>query len=166
MKKHLFLTILLCTSMVQAQDRESKRPAYRLEIAADEHHQYAADLPESPYLITTNTLQLFCNEKILIECEIQDNQIENMKVVEQNYHPDRTISVEFFQDATDRQNIQSTLLVKNPFDKELRYEALMLTPTSQEWRETSIIPISPHLQNYEMWPHAIIGLVLGEWTLE
>lgn len=166
MKKHFFFAILLCSFIVQAQDSEPKRPAYRLEIAVDEAHQYAMDVPESPYLVAPNTLQLFCNEKIWVECDIKDNAIQNMKVVEQNNHPTRTIEIELMQEADDRTRVQTILVVKNPFDQKLRYEAMMFTPIHQDWAETSILPVEPKLLGYEMWPHAIITLVLDNWKLE
>ncbi|MGG5505804.1 MULTISPECIES: hypothetical protein [unclassified Myroides] len=166
MKKHFFFAIILCSFIVQAQDRASQRPAYRLEIAADEQHQYGMDIPASPYFVAPNTLQLFCNEKVWVECEIEGNAIQSMKVVEQNNHPTRTIEIELTQEASDRTRIQTILVVKNPFDQKLKYKAMMFTPTHQDWAKTSILPVEPKLLGYEMWPHAIVTLVLDNWKLK
>jgi hypothetical protein len=48
-----------------------------------------------------------------------------------NTHPEKTIEIEFTQDAKDRKNIGTMLTVKNPFKKNLKYSALMYTPISQ-----------------------------------
>ncbi|WP_158961698.1 hypothetical protein [Myroides fluvii] len=166
MLKTFFLLFFASITLAYAQDRPLHRSSYYLEIAVDEQHQYGMDIPESPYLVAPNTLQLFCGEKVWIECEIKDNAIQSMKVVEQNNHPTQTIEIEFLQDTSDRTRIQTILVVKNPFDQKLRYEAMMFTPTHQDWAETSILPVESKLLGYELWPHAIITLVLDNWKLE
>jgi hypothetical protein len=163
MKKHLLFLLLLSVTVVLAQEN---RKAFTLEIAADETQQYEAAIPESPYFVKENILQLYCGEKLLVECEVEKGKIITMKVVETNTHPERTIEIDFSQSAEDRKKINTTLIVKNPFDQVLRYDALMFTPLGQEWRKTSIIPIRPKLMNFEMWPHAIVTLVLENWRLE
>lgn len=165
MLKKSLLLFFASTTLVCAQENASQRTAYHLEIAADEEHQYGMDVPESPYFVAPTTLQLFCNEKIWVECEVENNNIQSMKVVEQNNNPAKTIAIEFTQDAEDRTHIQSILVVKNPFDKELSYEAMMFSPKHQDWVETSILPVSPRLTGYELWPHAIVTLVLDNWKL-
>ena len=163
MKTHLLLAFLLLGIFSNAQEN---RKAFTLEIAADETQQYEAAIPESPYFVKENILQLYCGEKLLVECEVDKGKITAMKVVATNSHPERTIEIDFSQSAEDRKKINTTLIVKNPFDQVLRYDALMFTPLGQEWRETSIIPIRPKLMNFEMWPHAIVTLVMENWRLE
>lgn len=163
MKTHLRLTFFLLCFFSNAQE---KRKAFTLAIAADETQQYEAAIPESPYFVKENILQLYCGEKLLVECEVEEGKIIAMKVVETNTHPEKTIAIDFSQSAEDRKKINTTLIVKNPFDQVLRYDALMFTPLGQEWRETSILPIRPKLMNFEMWPHAIVTLVLENWRLE
>jgi len=163
MKTHLLLAFLLLSIFSNAQE---KRKAFTLEIAADETQQYEAAIPESPYFVKDNILQIYCGEKLLVECEVVNNKITAMKVVYENTNPERTIEIDFSQSAEDRSKINTKLIVKNPFDRNLMYDALMFTPLGQEWKKTSIIPIRPKLMNFEMWPHAIVTLVLENWRLE
>lgn len=164
--KNLFtLTFLFFNLLTFSQDLE-KRKAYTLEIAADETQQYQTEVPESPYFVKEKILQLFCGESVFVECEVQGDSISTMKVVEKNIHPKKTIIIEFTQDSEDRKNIRTMLIVKNPFNRTLIYEAGMFTPLGQIWKPTSIIPIQPNLQNYEMWPHAIITLALDKWRFK
>jgi hypothetical protein len=149
-----------------SQGQELKRKAFKLEIAADEAHQYTMDVKEGPYFVKEKILQIYCNETLFIECEVAGDSISKMKVVEENTHPERTIVVKFSQNADDRKNIRTDLHVKNPFDKQLKYNALMFTPTSSNWKRTSIIPVLPKIENFEMWPHSIISLVLDKWRFE
>ncbi len=166
MKLFTLLFISLFSTTVFSQNEKEKRKPYKLEIAADATQQYAMDIPESPYFVKEKVLQLYCNEAVLVECEIEGNSISKMKVVAENIHPEKTIIINFTQNADDRKNITTYLTVKNPFDKKLIYDAKMFTPVGQKWKSTSIMPIWPNLQNFEMWPHAIITLVLDNWRFE
>lgn len=163
MKKIILLVNLFITIFSIAQ---SNRKAFTLEIAADETQQYLAEIPESPYSIKEKIIQLYCGEKVFIECEIIGDSIATMKVVESNIYPEKTIEIDFKQNAEDRTNISTLLSVKNPFNKSLIYDAIMFTPISQTWKRTSIIPIRPNLINFETWPHAIVTLALEKWRFE
>lgn len=160
------LIVLFCLFIATTAIAQTNRKAFTLEMAADETHQYRADIKEGPYFVKEKILQLYCGEKVFVECEIAADTIASMKVVEKNIHPKKTIEIEFSQNDEDRKNIGTTLLVKNPFGKKLKYSALMFTPMGQTWTSTSIIPIHAGLMSYEMWPHAIITLVLQEWKFE
>ena len=165
--KNIILALILTFSLsLYSQNDIPKRNSFKLEIAANETQQYAADIPEGPYFVKDKILQIYCGEKIFVECEIQADTISKMKVVEKNINPEKTIVIEFTQNSENRKEISTQLLVKNPFSKPLNYDAFMFTPISQQWKSTSIIPIRPTLQNFEHWPHAIITLALQNWRFE
>lgn len=166
MKKIILTIILIFSLSLYSQNDKPKRTTFKLEIAANETQQYAADIPESSFFVKEKILQIYCGEKIFVECEIKGDSISKMKVVEKNIHPEKTIEIEFTQNSENRKEISTQLWVKNPFSKTLRYDAFMFTPISQQWKSTSIIPIRPNLQNFEHWPHAIISLVLQNWRIE
>ncbi len=166
MKTFIIIAFSIFSLALYSQNEKPKRSAYRLEIAANETQQYAMDVQESPYFVKEKILQIYCGEKIFVECEIQGDSISKMKVVEKIINPEKTIAIDFTQDSENRKDIRTDLHVKNPFNKKLTYKALMFTPTSQQWKRTSIIPIQPDLENFEMWPHSIITLVLDNWKIE
>ncbi|RXR18867.1 hypothetical protein [Flavobacterium stagni] len=166
MKKIILTSLLSISFSMTSQNEVQKRNNFKLEIAANETQQYVADIPEGPYFVKDKILQIYCGEKIFVECEIESDSISKMKVVEKNNFPERTIVIEFTQNSENRKEISTELWVKNPFSKTLKYEAMMFTPNRQEWRSTSILPIMPNLQNFEHWPHAIVTLVLGNWRVE
>lgn len=166
MKTIIAIIFSMFSLFLYSQNEKAKRSAYRLEIAATETHQYEMDVKESPYFVKEKILQIYCGEKIFIECETDALTISKMKVVENNVNPEKTIVIDFSQSAENRKDIRTDLYVKNPFSKKLIYDALMFTPISQKWKSTSIIPIDPKLENFEMWPHSIITLVLENWKLE
>ena len=89
-----------------------------------------------------------------------------MSVVKENLRPDKTIIIEFNQNVKGRIHDGMRLTVKNPFDKILKYEALMYINGGTKWIPTSIIPIRPNLVNFELWNDVILSLVLLEWEIE
>ena len=163
MKKSLTILSLFLLTIAFSQ---KKRKAFTLEIAANEKEQYVSEIDESPYFVKEKIIQLYCGEKVLIECEINKDTIASMKVVTENKNPKRTIEIEFTQNAENRKEISTMLMVKNPFNKRLSYNAIMLTPMSQKWSQTSILPIEPNLMGLEMWPHPIVSLALEKWRFE
>lgn len=166
MKKLILLITLILSSSLHSQNEKPTRNSFKLDIAADETHQYSMEVKESPYFVKENIIQIYCGEKVFIECEINGDLITKMKVVKNNINPEKTIEIDFTQNAENRKEINTMLIVKNPFTKTLYYEAIMFTPISKEWKSTSTIPIRPNLQNFEMWPHSIITLVLENWKLK
>lgn len=165
MKTWIIILFSIFSLSLYSQNDKPKRAAYSLEIAATETQQYGMEVKESPYFVKEKILQIYCGEKIFVECEIEADTISTMKVVEKNINPEKTIIIDFSQNAENRKDIRTDLYVKNPFSKTLRYDAAMFTPISQKWKSTSIIPIDPKLENFEMWSHSIITLVLQNWKL-
>ena len=166
MKNTLIILCFLIFALCTAQNEKVNREAFTLKLAIDTEHDYSMKVESTPYFVKERIMQIYPSEKLFIETEIKGDTIYSMKVVTKNTHPDKTIEIEFSEDAKDRNNITSMLIVTNPFNKTLRYNALMYTPISQKWKETSILAIRPKLQNFETWPHAIITLVLEQWRLE
>ncbi|MTH14269.1 hypothetical protein [Flavobacterium sp. LC2016-01] len=160
MKQILIIFTLLITFSSFAQ---KNRKPFSLEIAANETQQYKAEIPESPYFVKEKLLQIYCGEKVFVECEIAGDSISSMKIVAENIHPEKTIEIQFSQDAKDRKNINTMLQLNNPFNKDLVYEAIMLTPSSGQWKSTSTIPITAKLKSFETWGHSIISLGLMNW---
>ena len=165
MKNLLIFVTIFFFNFTKAQDKIN-REAFKLDLAVDSKQYYSTDVPKSPYFVKEKILQIYCSEKLLVETEFKADTIYSMKVVEKNKYPEKTIEISFTQDDKDREKIITILNVKNPFNKTLKYNAMMFTPYSQKWKGTSIIPIEPKLQNYESWPHTIITLVLDNWRLE
>lgn len=163
MKKILILFFLSFLTFSFAQQN---RRAFTIEIAANETQQYKAEIAEGPYFVKEKILQIYCGEKVFLECEIAGDSISTMKIVEKNINPQRTIEVKFSQDSEDRKNIITTLELNNPFDKDLVYLAVMLTPTSEEWKSTSTIPVGSKLVSFESWPYSIISFVLMNWQFK
>ncbi|MBR9915280.1 MAG: hypothetical protein GYB32_10725 [Algicola sp.] len=167
MKKTISIILLLIFGIsLNAQNEKPEREAFKLKIAIDTVNFYQQDVGKSPYFVQDKILQIYPSEKIFIETEVKSDSIYSMSVVKENLNPERTIIVEFNQNVKGRIHVGMMLTVKNPFDKSLKYEALMFINGGTEWIPTSIIPIRPNLVSYELWKDVILSLVLVEWQME
>lgn len=167
MKKTLSIILLLIFGIsLNAQNEKPEREAFKLKVAIDSVNFYQQDVAKSLYFVKDKVLQIYPSEKIFIETEVKSDSIYSMSVVKENLNPERTIIVEFKQNVEGRIHDGMMLSVKNPFDKTLKYEALMYINGGTEWIATSIIPVRPNLVNYELWNDVILSLVLVEWKIE
>lgn len=166
MKLIIAILFSLTFSICNSQNEKLTREAFKLNLAVNEKQYYCMDVANTPYMVKEKILQIYPGEKIFIETEVKSDTIFSMKTVEKNLHPEKTIIVEFSQDASDKTNISMFLNVTNPFNKTLNHDALMYTVEGAQWEKTSIIPIGPKLQNFETWGYAIVTLVLDNWRFE
>lgn len=165
--KNIFLLLFnLLTLLSFSQNEKKYRDPFYLNIVMNSEQNYGMNVESSPYFLKDNILQLYPTEKLFIETEIKNDTIFSMKIVKENLYPEKTIEVDFKQHAEDRSKVSMFLIVKNPFDKNLIYTTLMYTPNSNDWKSTSILPVRPKLAGIEVWPHAIITLVLMDWKLD
>jgi hypothetical protein len=165
--KIFFLFILSSFStFCFAQNEKEYREEFTLKIPVDSVQFYQQEVPKSKYFVKEGTLQIFPGESLYVEAETNGNTITAMKVVKENLNPAKTIEIKFSQSVEGRKHEQMVLEVKNPFDKELSYDAMMYIVGNNNWMKTSIIPIKPKLMNFEMWNDVIITLVLNNWRIK
>lgn len=165
-KNRLFLSLLLLCVLGFGQNKKEFRESFTLTLAVDSTQYYKQEVLRSPYIPKDDILQIYPGEKLFIEATVVNNQISLIEVVKENLHPDKTIGIDFQQNVNDKENKGMMLFVENPFDKTLKYEALIYIVGQEGWRKTSIIPVRPKLSTAEMWPDVIITLVLHNWRLE
>jgi hypothetical protein len=165
MKFAYTLLLVMNTLLVLAQNDRPEREAFKLQLAVNNEQYYGMDVQKGSFFVKEKILQIYPGEKLNIECEIKGDEIITMKVVKDVIAKNRTITLSFEQQTLNNGSKQMLLVVNNPFDKQLKYQAMMYTPAGQQWTPTSIIPILPKINSYESWPHPIITLVLTDWQL-
>ncbi|GGI56056.1 hypothetical protein [Winogradskyella haliclonae] len=152
--------------LLYGQNDKPERNAFLLRVEIDSVNYYQQEVIKSPYFVKEKILQIYPSEKLYIETEIKSDSIFSMKTVNENLNPEKTIIIKFNQNTKGRLHDGMMLSVKNPFNKTLKYEALMYLNGGTEWIPTSIIPIRPNLENYELWNDIILSIVLVEWRIE
>ena len=166
MKKIIFLVLTFVANFCYSQNEIKERKPFLLRLVVDKEQFYQIQINKSEYFVKENVIQIFPTEQLNIEAEIKNDTISSMKVVEKIENPKRTIQIQFLQNVKNNKPEGMMLKVTNPFDKKLNYNAQMYIVGNTKWFPTSIIPIEPHLLNYETWNDVIITLILGNWRFE
>jgi len=109
-------------------------------------------------------ISLYPGDKYSIEADFTEGQISNLRPALKKTTKS-TISVSFEQEVEESGQIQTYLLVHNPFDYPLRYEAYMETQGGEEYQYTSSCLVQPGLMTYEQWEYPIVHLVMTEVRL-
>ncbi|KQR91963.1 hypothetical protein ASG01_13260 [Chryseobacterium sp. Leaf180] len=112
MKRFIIIAFSILSFSLYSQNDKPLRNPYTLEIAANETQQYGMDVKESPYFVKAEVLQIYCGEKIFVECEIEGDSISHMKVVKNMIYPQKTIIIDFDQNSENRKEIRTDLRVK------------------------------------------------------
>lgn len=167
MKKHICILIILLNIInLNSQNEKPNREPFVLEIAIDSINFYRQNVEKSPYFVKDKLLQIYPSENIFVETEIKNDSIYSMKVVKNNLNPEKTITISFIQEVKGKESERMVLRVTNPFNRTLKYNALMFVNGGSDWIPTSIIPVRPKLMTIEMWNDIILSLVLVEWKIE
>jgi hypothetical protein len=169
MKKILLLILISINSIISicySQNDIKERQPFVLKLAVDNDQFYRMNVEKSNYFVKENILQIYPTEKLNIEVQFVNDYISSMKVVKKIINPKTTIQIEFRQNIKDKKSEGMMLIVKNPFNKKLIYNAQMFIVGQNKWIPTSIMPIFPNIVGYETWSDVIITLALDKWRFE
>ncbi len=153
--------------MVGAYSKELKtRKSFNLTMAVDGERYYSAEIPETSYILPNNTVQLFPGETLYIEADVKDDLLVNLKCVNANKHPEKTLVISFMQISEEKNHKSMMLSVFNPFDKELEYSAVICLLMYGKFVETTVWDIGAGTTGYETWPDLINTIALDNWKLK
>ena len=115
MKDLIILLAIIFSSNLIAQNEKLNRDALTVKL------EYEQQIDKSPYFIKPNTLQIFPSEELLMEIEIEGEFIKSMKIVKENFNPNKTIIISFNQKNDNTDGYLMMLDVKNPFNQILSF---------------------------------------------
>jgi hypothetical protein len=109
-----------------------------------------------PY-VPDGDIYLFIGESFGINFLVVGNHVTQV-----TYHPDLAKADVQFELTQEKFNDKwgSMLVIQNKTNHVLRFDAMMTVPTDKNPHNTSILPVSAKLSNYESWPDPIVQLVL------
>ena len=165
MKKSVLLIITCFISSQIFSQEANTRPPFELNLAVDEESYFSAQIAESKYILPNNTIQVFPGEEIYIEAELKDNALVNLKRVEEIKDDKKTMVIKFWQEADGRKHKNMMLSVYNPFDKKIKYSAMIYLTKYNRWINTSVVDLQPTILMYELWSDLITSIVLDGFTV-
>jgi hypothetical protein len=165
MKKFLILVVFFSISLVQAQNLKPNRDAFALKVQVNSKQFYAQQVNDSPYFAEEKTLQIYADEKVFIEVEVENGTIISLTSVAENLNPEKTFEIEFCQTIKDNISKESILYIKNPFDKKLKYDCLVYVIDSSKW-EAQNYDVKAKTTKTETWKDVLGSIVIRNWELQ
>jgi hypothetical protein len=159
----LLALLTICLSSKAQDTSVLKRKPYTLRINVDRENFYEDEIGATPYLFPNNGMQIYPGESIFIEVEEDNGIIKSMKAVTEITKPKTTLTVKFMQNSKNKVHQMMMLEIKNPFPKNLTYNAKMFLLKFNKWVDTDVLPVSAGLSAFETWPDIIISLGIGGW---
>lgn len=144
-----------------------------VELVKDDGTPFHLTLPMAPPIVQPGFVSIYAGETIILEADVEDHGLVNLRAVPQVMHPDKSVEFRFAQDTTMQNGSDMVLAIRNGFGRPLKYRLGMLLPSDPEpspgqppsIRRTSICPVQPGTASYEHWPHAIYLLVVADLRL-
>ena len=164
----LCFIVLVSVLRVNGQDTTAviNRAAYKVKLVIDKKTTYESNIKATPWFVEGNNLQLYPGEEIYLEAEVDNGTIKAVKVVKENLHPEKTITIGFTQVVENKQHEMMMLKIVNPFNQELSYKAKILPFKSNAWTPTTVLPVRAGISSFETWPDIITSIVLSDWVLK
>lgn len=133
----------------------------RLTLDNDEPFETRFYFPRP--IVQNEWVSIHPGETVFVEADVRGERLVNLKAVESNDNPDRTLTFEFSQPGSPGNMM---LIVTNPFGSPVKYHAAMMLPSEDKLRKTSSCPVvADGGRALETWPHAILQLVLFDFRL-
>jgi hypothetical protein len=133
----------------------------RLTLDNGEPFETRFGFPRS--IVQNEWVSIHPGETVFVEAEVRGERLVNLKAVESNDNPDRTLTFEFSQELSPANMM---LIVTNPFNSPVKYHAAMMLPSDDKLRKTSSCPVVANGgKAFEAWPHAVFQLVLFDFRL-
>ncbi len=110
------------------------RKAFKLDLEINDTNYFQAEIPESPIVLASNSVQLYPGEEVFVEVELDSvNKIKSLNSVKKNLHPKKTLVISFEQIANKHIHEKMVLSIYNPFDMELIYKPSLLLFKISDW---------------------------------
>lgn len=119
---------------------------------------------ESPVPVVQNDwVSLFPGETIIVEAEVKEDRLTRLRAVGSVEDAARTLELRMWQEPG---KPDVFLSVRNPFDRDIKYHALMMNTDSDALYETSTCPVMANGKMVlEHWPHPIFQLLFFDFRL-
>jgi hypothetical protein len=103
---------------------------------------------------------VFAGETVRLTAKVVDNRIVELMPASAAAEPSRIIEFSLKQ-MPDKPDM--TLIIKNPFDRVLKYSAAMQVPPGNDPVATSVCPILAGKLGIEMWPYPVFQVFLSNF---
>ncbi|MDR2434157.1 MAG: hypothetical protein LBD47_06290 [Treponema sp.] len=97
-KIYFFAAFVFLTAFIYPDENYIiERSSFDLILNIDEENYWQGTIPQSPYIINGNYVQLYPGETLFLEAEFLENKIIKLSVVKEILNENNTIAIEFNQ---------------------------------------------------------------------
>jgi len=167
MKTKLFIifAIIIFTSItpncLAKKNDYPNRKTFKLDLEINDTNYFQAEIPESPIVMASNSVQLYPGEEVFIEVELDSlNNIKNLKSVKKNLNPKKTLVISFEQIAKKHIHEKMVLSIFNPFDMELIYKPSLLLFKISDWLLKKDVTAPKNQLSVEIFPELSVSISL------
>jgi hypothetical protein len=126
------------------------------------------DMPQGWYEITVGrsayvdgkVVRIVAGETLAVTGDIQGDQLVNLRLVDPP--GDSNVLLLHFEQKKLKNEPSMILQVHNRFPRPVKYRATMQMPERNGFHETRSCPVRNGKAAFELWPHAIISLLLND----
>jgi hypothetical protein len=124
--------------------------------------------PPTP-IIQGKYIHIYAGQTLYVEANVSGNKLTNLRLVQTIIHPDKTIIMRLTQQThvPPPNNKGMMFVVHNPFDKSLKYHAVIaaLAEPSDSGTKTNTCPVKAKKTAAEVWQYPFVQLVLQGFKL-
>ena len=156
----IIFTSITSNCLAKKNDYSNRKP-FKLDLEINDTNYFQAEIPESPIVLASNSVQLYPGEEIYIEVELDSvNKIKSIKSVKKNLNPKTTLVISFEQIAKKHIHEKMVLSIYNPFDMELIYKPSLLLFKISDWLLKKDIIAPKNQLSVEVFPELSISIIL------
>ena len=171
--KIIFSVLLFNSVNLIASDDDdllNVRPSFILRLAIDEQRRWQVEIPQRPYIIENNAVQIFPGDRLLIEAIVVGNEITKLLVVNELRDLNNTIILEFWQNTYEENSLIHQYMwfnVINPFDRIMEFYAeIQLIGESGFRQYPNKFKIMPKSSVNDMFGGIFISMILHGFILQ
>jgi hypothetical protein len=162
----VFCLLIDTISYCQSIQMSNNRPDYKIQLAVDDYMAYESTIKGSKYIIIDSVIQIFPGEKLYVESEILNNKVKSFRTVPEIQDTSKTLVIEFLQEVQGKKHEQMILMVYNPLNMDISYDALTEVMINKQGVFTSNIPVLARSKSYKKWPDIINSAILYSFKLK
>jgi hypothetical protein len=153
----------LCTK----RDYQCVNFAINISLLKQDGSTYQTKLPSPTPIIHDGNIHIYAGQTIYAEAGISKGKLTSLHLVPTLKHPEKTMILRLTQQIESEDKTSMMLLIYNPFDKNLKYHAhiVSLDAVDDSGTKTDTCPVKVKNTAAEIWPNPLVQVVLKDFKL-
>jgi hypothetical protein len=153
----------LCTK----SDYQCVNHAINISLLKEDGSTYKTKLQPPTPVIHGGNVHIYAGQTIYVEADMSKGKLTGLRLVQTLKHPDKTLILRLTQQTKSKEKTSMLLLIYNPFDKNLKYHAhiVSLDDVDDSGNKTITCPVKVKNTAAEIWPNPLVQVILKDFKL-